>query len=206
MKRQCEFIGCENNARRNGLCPKHSSRQRRHGDPSLTTRLANGTGLQWLHEHKAFQGGECLIWPFKLDPKGRARLHFDGRSRFAASVMCEMVNGQAPTEAHQAAHTCGQGHMGCVSPRHLVWKTPKENQADRLAHGTAFPSVMKSNTSGYPGVGWHKRERKWRAYISENNRQKSLGFFNSFEEAVGVRAAETERRMQTAVIEGGHRA
>jgi predicted XRE-type DNA-binding protein len=28
------------------------------------------------------------------------------------------------------------GHIGCVNPRHLRWKSPKANQADRIVHGT----------------------------------------------------------------------
>ena len=43
--------------------------------------------------------------------------------------------------------------------------------------------VHKHNTSGYKGVAWHKQAKKWRAYIVLNDKQKSLGVFNSKEEA-----------------------
>jgi hypothetical protein len=33
------------------------------------------------------------------------------------------------------------------------------------------------NKSGFAGVSWHKQRGKWRAYITENGRQKSLGLF-----------------------------
>jgi hypothetical protein len=45
--------------------------------------------------------------------------------------MCEHRHGPAPTPGHQAAHTCGNGHNGCVNPWHLNWKTPAENQCER---------------------------------------------------------------------------
>jgi hypothetical protein len=51
-------------------------------------------------------------------------------------VVCETVHGPAPTAKHEAAHSCGNGHLGCVSPHHLSWKTPIENAADKLNHGT----------------------------------------------------------------------
>jgi hypothetical protein len=50
--------------------------------------------------------------------------------------MCEMVNGPPPEDWYQAAHTCGGGHLGCMHPKHLVWKTPADNHADKRIHGT----------------------------------------------------------------------
>jgi hypothetical protein len=50
--------------------------------------------------------------------------------------MCELVNGHPPFERAEAAHACGNGKRGCVSPRHLRWATPKENNWDRVDHGT----------------------------------------------------------------------
>ena len=40
-----------------------------------------------------------------------------------------------------------------------------------------------SNTSGYKGVSYYKRTGKWRAYIQVNNKQKSLGYFCTKENA-----------------------
>lgn len=50
--------------------------------------------------------------------------------------MCELAHGPAPSGKHQAAHNCGKGHEGCVNPRHLEWKTNKENSIDKIRHGT----------------------------------------------------------------------
>ena len=41
----------------------------------------------------------------------------------------------------------------------------------------------RNNTSGYKGVSWAKRERKWRAYIRENGKLKGLGYYDDPKEA-----------------------
>lgn len=47
-------------------------------------------------------------------------------------------------------------------------------------------SLFASNTSGYKGVSWMKNRHKFRAYICINNKLKSLGDYNSAEEAAQV--------------------
>ena len=37
--------------------------------------------------------------------------------------------------------------------------------------------MYKSNTSGYRGVGFHKKSNKWRATIKKNGKQIALGYF-----------------------------
>jgi hypothetical protein len=53
----------------------------------------------------------------------------DGRVEAVARIVCRLVNGPAPSRRHQAGHTCPDGENAlCVSPRHLQWVTPYENQ------------------------------------------------------------------------------
>jgi hypothetical protein len=49
-----------------------------------------------------------------------------------------LANGEPPTEKHHAAHSCGNGHLGCCNGAHLSWKTSKQNIADKNIHGTAL--------------------------------------------------------------------
>lgn len=42
-------------------------------------------------------------------------------------------------------------------------------------------SIRSDNKSGYKGVGWHKQNSKWRAYIGTD--AKSLGLYDTEEEA-----------------------
>lgn len=44
--------------------------------------------------------------------------------------------------------------------------------------------IYKTNTSGYKGVSWHKRDKVWSAAISVDNRQVFLGNFVNKEDAV----------------------
>jgi hypothetical protein len=43
--------------------------------------------------------------------------------------------------------------------------------------------LQKNNTSGFKGVSWCKRSRRWRALINRNGRQAYLGVFATAEEA-----------------------
>jgi hypothetical protein len=45
----------------------------------------------------------------------------------------------------------------------------------------------KNNTSGLIGVRWHKRDTKWEARISKDNKQINLGYFDDKFEAARVR-------------------
>ena len=42
------------------------------------------------------------------------------------------------------------------------------------------------NTSGYKGVGFDRRRRKWRAYIHVDGRQRHLGYFTTAPEAAAA--------------------
>jgi len=134
----CLIEGCGKPARNRGWCEAHYARWRHHGDPlrggNLRARASLGEPARYLMEVVLkHQGPECLIWPFGRTG-GYGRI---GRRGLVHRIVCEAVHGPPPTPQHEAAHSCGRGHDGCVSRTHLSWKTPKENSADRVLHGTA---------------------------------------------------------------------
>lgn len=99
--------------------------------------MAKETGLSWLHRHLDYGGDDCLIWPFSRDTHGYAQMGFAGKVVKAHRYVCGMVHGTAPSLDHQASHSCGNGHAGCINPRHIFWKTRRDNHLDRRLHGTA---------------------------------------------------------------------
>lgn len=130
---QCKVDGCDDPARSMGWCVNHYGRYRRNGDP-LAGNLSQGEKLDWLKDHVGFEGPDCLVFPFTNDRYGNIQI--DGKNWTANRMMCTLAHGEPPTPEHEAAHLCGNGHLACVHPQHLEWKTPTENQADRLAHDT----------------------------------------------------------------------
>ncbi|QIG72950.1 HNH endonuclease protein [Rhizobium phage RHph_N3_2] len=121
-------------------CCRNSERERRSalecGDP-IAGRTSAGEPLRWVHEVALPHTGEdCLTWPYGRDRDGYGTLHVNGKKGIASRYICELVHGAPPTPRHQAAHSCGNGNEGCVSPGHIEWKTHKENMADKLLHGT----------------------------------------------------------------------
>lgn len=43
------------------------------------------------------------------------------------------------------------------------------------------------NSSGITGIGWHKRDKKWHAYIGKGKKIKYLGYFDALEDAIAAR-------------------
>lgn len=56
-----------------------------------------------------------------------------------------------------------------------------ENQCNRGA--------LASNTSGYPGVTWHKKSKAWAVRVMKNGKTRALGYFKDLELA-GLVATE----------------
>lgn len=132
----CKIDACGKPKVSRGYCDPHYKRFRIYGDP-LGGGTVRGAPAEWLRTAAKYQGEDCLIWPFACDREGRARVVFPGmKTKWASRVICHLAHGPAPTPRHEAAHSCGRGHEGCVSPMHLRWATTKENHADRREHGT----------------------------------------------------------------------
>lgn len=49
--------------------------------------------------------------------------------------------------------------------------------------------VRCTSRSGVIGVGWHSKNKKWRAYVNDGNRHVSLGYFHNKQDAIDARAA-----------------
>ncbi len=131
----CSIKGCIKPVSKMRMCNMHYLRQRRHGDVHRKTRADNGEPSRWLRAHLTFDGAECLIWPFARGRDGRGRIQNEVSPQ-AHRAMCILAHGAPPTPLHEAAHSCGKGHEGCVNPRHIRWATPVENAADRIDHDT----------------------------------------------------------------------
>jgi len=143
----CVADGCDKAVLARGLCSKHYHRMHRHGDHTITNRAATGELLAWIKANADHSADECLKWPFRsTNQQGYGVASYEGSTHNASNVMCRIAHGEPPTPLHEAAHSCGKGHEGCVSPRHLRWATRSENHADKHIHGT-MPVGEKSSSA-----------------------------------------------------------
>ena len=98
-----------------------------------------------------------------------------------------------PYQAHRLAwlHTYG------VWPKDQIDHTNRirtDNRISNLREVTNKQngqnrSKRSDNTSGHPGVSWHKRISKWRAQIRHNQKRIHLGYFTNIEDAIAARKA-----------------
>lgn len=92
--------------------------------------------MAWLLAHIDHTGDDCLSWPFSRDHRGYGRITDEGVQRSASRTMCALAYGPPTDDDMQAAHSCGNGHLGCINPKHLRWDTVTGNHADKIVHGT----------------------------------------------------------------------
>jgi hypothetical protein len=144
--KQCLLDGCNLPSKKKGYCETHYQRFRVHGDATKLLRPSNYTLINWIKNNVSYSGSECLIWPFSRSTDGRGQIYVNGKNKKANRIMCEMAHGSPPTPTHQSAHSCGNGHLGCIHPLHLRWATRKENAADKLIHGTKIRGELASNS------------------------------------------------------------
>lgn len=133
--RLCAVEGCGKLSVRREFCSAHHHRFLRHGDPKAG-RSHDGDALKYVNDVVlSYDGEPCLPWPYARSDNGYGSIVVNGRRMGAHRYVCIRAHGN-PIGKMDAAHSCGKGAMGCVSPRHLSWKTRQGNDQDKRMHGT----------------------------------------------------------------------
>lgn len=145
-KSLCSVDGCRKPARTHGMCGTHYIRLWRTGERGGVI-IERGKPMEWLLAHVGHTGNECLIWPFQRNNAGYATISQGGKKRSAARIMCRMVHGDPESPDLDTAHSCGNGHEGCINPSHLSWKTRSGNMQDAIMHGTTTRGMKNTQAS-----------------------------------------------------------
>jgi hypothetical protein len=141
----CSIPDCSKSVYARGWCSAHYQKWLRHGDPE-GGGTPIGMPVKFFNEVVlSHQSDDCLIWPYGKDGNGYATLLLCGKRGHVHRFVCEAKNGPPPFSKAEAAHSCGNGHLGCVNQQHLRWKTRTENQNDRIIHGTSPSNPGEKN-------------------------------------------------------------
>lgn len=133
----CSLPECNNPHYGRGYCTKHYKKLVKFGDP-----LAGGTdwgaAKAFADGAVTYSGDDCLTFPFAKTEYGYGWIRDpDRKTPIGAHVyVAERAHGPRPSPKHEACHTCGNGHLACIAPKHLYWGTRADNVADAISHGT----------------------------------------------------------------------
>lgn len=136
----CIVEGCDEPVRARGWCNRHYVRYVKHGHPLGGGRKRPGKGevRAFIDAALLVDHDDCIRWPYARNGNGYGQFNLEGVNTLVHRFVCEAVNGPPPTPSSLSAHLCGMGHEGCMSPRHLAWKSPQGNSADQVRHGAAI--------------------------------------------------------------------
>jgi hypothetical protein len=132
----CSIPNCGKPRDSRGLCRAHYESWRvknRH----LVSTPTSKTTWPYLEEHGVrATTDDCVIWPFRRERTGYAIIYSPERHTgiVVSRIVCARIHGEPPAPDMVAAHSCGNGHLGCINGRHLRWATREENAVERLTH------------------------------------------------------------------------
>ena len=99
----------------------------------------------------------------------------------------------SPYLAHRLAwlHVHGEWPMGHVDHINHIESDNRLCNLRDVTHKQNHQNLLKfsNNTSGYPGVCWHKASGKWHSRIGHHGKDINLGLFDDLEAAIAARKA-----------------
>ena len=141
-------------------------------------------GLRWIASPNSRAPAGSVagsVWTNPRDGKQYRRIRIGSRLYRAHRLVWLHVKGEWPLG--QLDHRDGDGLNNRIE--NLREATHAENQHNRGPYAT--------NKSGFKGVCWHKRSRKWVAAIKVDGRQVHLGYFMDPEAAHSAYRVAAER-------------
>jgi hypothetical protein len=109
----------------------------------------------------------------RLVTDGHLQTCVAGNRLYNHRIIFMMVHGYMPEQVD---------HIDCNPLNNQIHNLRPATNCENLKNRRLF----KSNKSGVKGVIWHKKSKKWMGYVSNNSIRKTLGMFDTIEEAEKV--------------------
>ncbi|HCQ8472414.1 TPA: HNH endonuclease [Klebsiella michiganensis] len=106
-----------------------------------------------------------------IDYNGYVYIKVDSKRYSAHRLAWLYVHGQFPSEMID--------HINTIRSDNRISNLRKATRSQNMMN----QATRKNSNSGVKGVGWDKKSQKWRARCQVDGIRKSIGFFDSIEEA-----------------------
>lgn len=157
-----------------------------------------------IFEYDPVNSKSALIWKVKIADK----------IKISSAAGCKAPTGYYVVKClgkiYLAHRIVWALHYGSWPKSHLdhINRIKNDNRIENLREATHAEnhqnrSRQKNNASGFTGVHWHSRDKKWEARIQVNKKQKHLGYFDTPEKAYECykRAKQTTHTFNPEVID-----
>jgi hypothetical protein len=117
------------------MADTRSFRQQRSEKAAAYKGQAHCYKAQWLMGNREFTGDECLFFPSMVTGRTE-KVKYNYRTIAASRAMLLMTQGLPEDEKAMCTHKCGNGHLSCVNPDHLMWGNAATNGRDASLHNS----------------------------------------------------------------------
>ena len=122
--------------------------------------------LTWLSNQGTARAGDLAG---NLHKSGYINVSIDGKRQAAHRVIWAIQTGHVPTPQEEIDHKNHDRSDNRWSNLRLVTSSQNKHNSRKRAN----------NTSGYLGVSWHAKRKKWVASIGVNGKVKNLGGYET---------------------------
>ena len=182
MKKICKVDGCKNKHLAKGYCWKHYLQLRRHG--KILKRTVYDPNEIIITDDIA----EIVLYNRKCQEIDRTIIDTEDVERVENHMWYLTDKGYAATNINGKRVKIQHIIMGTKSLIDHKDRNKLNNRKSNYRFCTSAENsknigILRSNTSGYKGVCWHKQAKKWQARIEVNKIRHYLGLFKTRKEA-----------------------
>lgn len=186
---KCSVEGCDSICKCLGYCSRHYQQYKKYGCIKHVGRSEKD--LNEIIEYDDY--AEIVLYNKNCEEVARAIIDLDDIEK------CKKYKWTLKSDS---GYVCNLKNLNYI--HRFIVNCPEDMVVDHVNHNkldnrkinlricsqgenTFNHKMYKTNTSGYPGVSWHKKANKWRVRIQIKGKEINLGLFEDLDEAIKVR-------------------